>query len=109
MSDITVRLNSWKGYSAYEVAVNNGFEGTEEEWLASLKGADGRTTSVNGQTVDDQGSITITGEDIDVATAGGSKTIAQLGAEMDSIAERVQVGETAIDVNGMYIDNALFR
>ena len=31
------------GYSAYQVAVINGFEGTEEEWLASLKGKDGTT------------------------------------------------------------------
>lgn len=30
------------GKSAYEVAVANGFEGTEEEWLASLKGEDGK-------------------------------------------------------------------
>lgn len=29
-----------RGYSAYEVAVENGFEGTEEEWLESLKGQD---------------------------------------------------------------------
>lgn len=29
------------GKSAYEIAVENGFEGTEEEWLASLKGQDG--------------------------------------------------------------------
>ena len=28
------------GKSAYEVAVDNGFVGTEQEWLASLKGAD---------------------------------------------------------------------
>lgn len=27
-----------RGYSAYQVAVFNGFEGTEEEWLESLKG-----------------------------------------------------------------------
>lgn len=27
--------------SAYEIAVKNGFEGTEEEWLLSLKGKDG--------------------------------------------------------------------
>lgn len=27
-----------RGYSAYQVAVANGFEGTEEEWLDSLKG-----------------------------------------------------------------------
>ncbi len=29
-------LNSLKGKSAYEIAVQNGFEGTEQEWLASL-------------------------------------------------------------------------
>lgn len=29
------------GKSAYEIAVENGFEGTETEWLASLKGAKG--------------------------------------------------------------------
>lgn len=29
------------GYSAYQVAVINGFEGTEEAWLASLKGEQG--------------------------------------------------------------------
>lgn len=29
------------GESAYQIAVRNGFEGTEEEWLESLKGEDG--------------------------------------------------------------------
>lgn len=29
------------GLSAYEIAKNHGFEGSEEEWLESLKGADG--------------------------------------------------------------------
>lgn len=32
------------GKSAYELAVDNGYMGTEEEWLASLKGTDGVTT-----------------------------------------------------------------
>ena len=32
------------GYSAYEIALQNGFVGTETEWLASLKGADGTMT-----------------------------------------------------------------
>ena len=32
-----------RGYSAYEVAVINGFSGTEKEWLATLKGAAGHT------------------------------------------------------------------
>lgn len=48
------KLVELRGYSAYEVAVLNGFEGTEEEWLASLQGAKGDpgtalVTSVNGQ------------------------------------------------------------
>lgn len=30
------RLYELRGYSAYEVAVINGFQGTEEEWLASI-------------------------------------------------------------------------
>lgn len=30
-----------RGKSAYEIAVENGFDGTEAEWLASLKGATG--------------------------------------------------------------------
>ncbi len=32
-----------QGLSAYEIAVENGFVGTEEEWLASLKGEKGDT------------------------------------------------------------------
>lgn len=31
------------GLSAYEIAVKNGFEGSEQEWLASLKGEPGYT------------------------------------------------------------------
>ena len=31
------------GKSAFEIAVENGFEGTEKEWLSSLKGRDGVT------------------------------------------------------------------
>lgn len=34
-------LSGADGMSAYEVAVANGFNGTEEQWLASLKGAKG--------------------------------------------------------------------
>ena len=35
-----------RGYSAYEVAVINGYIGTEEEWLASLEGEDGITPTI---------------------------------------------------------------
>lgn len=33
-------LEAIKGYSAYEIALIYGFEGTEEEWLESLHGSD---------------------------------------------------------------------
>lgn len=42
-SVITVPAN---GLSAYEIAVRHGFEGTEEEWLESLKGGGGGGTDV---------------------------------------------------------------
>ncbi len=35
-------LKGQDGKSAYEIAKENGFEGTEKEWLESLKGADGK-------------------------------------------------------------------
>lgn len=38
-----VNLGRVVGYSAYEIAVQNGFIGTEAEWLASLKGETGAT------------------------------------------------------------------
>ena len=38
---------STAGKSAYQIAVDNGFVGTESEWLASLKGTDG-TNGING-------------------------------------------------------------
>ena len=41
--DGKVSNKALQGYSAYQIAVLNGFEGTEEEWLASLKGESGRS------------------------------------------------------------------
>ena len=42
----------WRGYSAYEIAVQEGFVGTKAEWLASLQGATGPQgdQGVQGQT-----------------------------------------------------------
>lgn len=37
-----VKQEVGNGKSAYEIAVENGFQGTEGEWLASLKGANGQ-------------------------------------------------------------------
>ena len=41
---ITLGLNvGSEGKSAYEVAVENGYEGTEKEWVESLKGPAGQS------------------------------------------------------------------
>ena len=41
IKDKPTEMEVVRGYSAYQVAVMNGFEGTEAEWLESLKGAQG--------------------------------------------------------------------
>ena len=48
----TYNRYDWRGYSAYEVAVQEGFVGTKAEWLASLQGATGPQgeQGIQGQT-----------------------------------------------------------
>lgn len=53
------------GKSAYQIAVDNGFEGTEEEWLASLQGDD----------------YIITEEDMQVIAAQAASDIAYVQAD----------------------------
>jgi hypothetical protein len=45
-------LTTLVGASAYQVAVNNGFVGTQAQWLASLKGVDGDLTEALLPTTD---------------------------------------------------------
>jgi hypothetical protein len=40
----------YRGYSAYDLAVQNGYTGTVSDWLASLKGADGKALSWSDMT-----------------------------------------------------------
>ena len=49
------------GKSAYEIAVDNGFTGTEDQWLESLKGEKG--TSITSITKDDNDNIIVTFSD----------------------------------------------
>lgn len=77
-AQITMDMQTWRGYSAYEIAVQNGFEGTEEEWLASLKGEpgdDAATITVNRKDAVDK-NIMLYGTDIYVQS-GSTRTIAQ--------------------------------
>jgi len=104
---IKMHLQSWRGYSAYEIAVQNGFEGTEAEWLQSLKGLDGQTSSVNGVS-QFEGNIELTGADVPVSGADARK-LSELAALVDSLTAAISVREDGIDLGGRYIDNASFR
>lgn len=54
------------GKTAFDIAVENGFEGTEQDWLDSLKGKDGYTPYIG-----ENGNWFINGEDTNfVATSG---------------------------------------
>ncbi|MBU8567582.1 hypothetical protein [Virgibacillus pantothenticus] len=57
------------GKSAYQVAVDNGFKGTESEWLESLKGPKGDTGN-DGVSVTD---IASDGTNITFTLSDGSK------------------------------------
>lgn len=41
--DLGITAQGPQGKSAYELAVENGFKGTEQQWLGSLKGEKGET------------------------------------------------------------------
>ena len=52
------------GKSAYEIAVDNGFVGTETEWLESLKGEQGEAgRSITGITTDENNNVIVTFSD----------------------------------------------
>lgn len=58
----SMAVSMLRGKSAYEIAVANGFEGTEEEWLASLKG-DAATIELGTVTYGVPTSITNSGDE----------------------------------------------
>jgi len=106
-SNMRMSLDDYRGLSAYEIARQNGFEGTEAEWLESLHGRDGATTSVNGvEQVD--GAITLTAASIPVSLEN-ARTLADVIAQLDALLSLLSVTEDSLDLGGKYIDNALFR
>ena len=56
------------GKSAYQIAVENGFKGSEKDWLLSLKGEQGYTPYIG-----ENGNWFINGEDTNISASGGVK------------------------------------
>lgn len=88
------------GKSAYEIALLNGFEGTETEWLASLKGDTGE--------IGPQGKQGIRGEkgDTYTLTAEDKTEIAEIVAETEINAIEQALDEI-ISLQASYIDEDL--
>lgn len=65
------------GKSAYEIAVDNGFVGTETEWLESLKGEQGEAgRSITGITTDENNNVIVTFSD------GSTQNIGKLSVDI---------------------------
>lgn len=103
-----LELDSWRGYSAYEVAVRNGYKGTEAEWLETLKGRDGGVAAVNGVTHDAAGNVKLTAKNMPVSDTD-QRTVAEIVAEADKLAKAIKPTDEAVDIGGRYLDNARFR
>lgn len=58
--DTGIKARGDDGKSAYEVAVENGYEGSVKSWLISLKGQDGVSPTVNIEQIENGSTITIT-------------------------------------------------
>ena len=56
-------FNGKDGKSAYEIAVEGGYDGTEEEWIESLNGTDGYSPTVTAEKVENKTIVTITDKD----------------------------------------------
>ena len=104
---LRMALDDYRGLSAYEIAVKNGFEGTEEAWLFSLKGQDGKTHSVNGVEQLD-GNIQLTGDKIPMSLSD-PRTLPQIAQGMDVILGALVITSEKVDLGGRYLDNAVFR
>lgn len=116
----TVGVAGQRGKSAYEVAVDNGFTGTEQEWLESLKGKDGKDgvngTSGTGEPVSmnfptiknmlDDRAILVDSDNLEDILRAIVKEIVPDGEYTNHVAPfalvngKVEVGSTTVEVKG---------
>ncbi|MCC7545604.1 MAG: YadA-like family protein [Aquabacterium sp.] len=90
------------GRSAYQVAVDNGFVGTQAEWLESLHGADGRDGEDGNA---GSGSNVAAGDNIEVETnEDGTQTVSLADNIQLSDEGSLTVGGTTVNANGVSIE-----
>ena len=72
VGQMAAEIATYRGYSAYEIAVQHGFEGTEEDWLASLHAYSG---TVNGIGPDETGDIKLRAGNIPMSAEENADTV----------------------------------
>ena len=100
-------------YSAYAIAVANGFSGTEQEWLASLVGSQGpQGASVTGAKIDASQHLIITvhdpatGGDTEI-DAGEIGTTEAVQAVQQAVQQAGQSAVSAVEIAGSTQQNAV--
>lgn len=98
-----INLPSGLGLSAYQIAVNNGFNGTETEWLASLQGSSDNVTLINGTntTVQSTTSENTTQWQVNVATANGPNLGVVKQAETNPTVNIDTQGELSVNLENL--------
>ena len=88
MSDVelSMSIETGRGYSAYEIALQHGYVGTEAEWLASLHGNE---TTWNGVSHDANGDIKAYPANMPLG-AGQNRTLADKLEEIEDDLEEAQ-------------------
>lgn len=87
-------LTGADGKSAYQIAVENGFTGTEAEWIESLKGKDGKTPYVG-----DNGNWYIGADDTGKPSRGAKGEPGKDGVTPTFSIESVETGEPGTDAD----------
>lgn len=86
-ANLTAEVDIYRGYSAYEIAVQHGFKGTEADWLASLHASSG---TVNGIGPDASGNIAVKASDIPMGANDATTVAAKLTQQETELKQKAK-------------------
>lgn len=94
--------NGQDGKSAYDIAVEQGFQGTKEEWLESLKGQDGRDGIVMDAPSDGKLYGRMNANWVEVTDSGGGGGITDAPADSKVYARKNNAWVETVEVANVY-------
>ena len=94
-----------KGYSAYDIAVQNGYIGTQEKWLESLKGDKGDKGDMGPK--GDDANISACNTAIDAANAAADVALREAVNARKAAEQLSQTKDAMLNELKAYIDSKL--